>query len=390
MGWRNQDAGIGATVVFNGKGDTADDVRKFSMDNLVISGVPNAPYGGMDTVAAHFTDGNDDTTYVDAYHGIAGNGWRTPWSDQSTGAPVTNHRVVMPGDLDFNEVKTGGGAYLSFSSEDQGGGSTASVARNYRTTADPGIDWSQKHTIEFTVRIDEDVDDELLFTDDQDKYAIFDCSYAATETNPNNTWQITAKPTGDLAGNWGVHDGSTSDMVSTGIALTTGGVYDFTIVVDPTNQSYDATISDGTSTYDSTVLHPDGLLWRSSATEIGGYLCFAARNSDLDDTRAFSLDGLVITQNLQPIPGDTDGNNIVNEVDAQTLATNWGASVTPGDYESGDFSGDGVVGPADAAILAANWGYGTTSEASPIPEPVSAALLLVVGMVAAVARRSRQ
>ncbi|MBN1588050.1 MAG: PEP-CTERM sorting domain-containing protein [Pirellulales bacterium] len=74
------------------------------------------------------------------------------------------------------------------------------------------------------------------------------------------------------------------------------------------------------------------------------------------------------------IPGDTDGDNRVDDADAATLATNWGE--TDADWAMGDFDGDRLVGPKDAAIMAANWGYGTT-EATAAPEPSTLALLAI-------------
>ncbi len=55
------------------------------------------------------------------------------------------------------------------------------------------------------------------------------------------------------------------------------------------------------------------------------------------------------------IPGDANGDGLVDENDIQIMAQNWYAEYAT--WEMGDFNGDGMVGPADASILAANWGY---------------------------------
>jgi hypothetical protein len=81
------------------------------------------------------------------------------------------------------------------------------------------------------------------------------------------------------------------------------------------------------------------------------------------------------------IPGDADGNHVVNAADAERLAENWGATTFNTNYvtwwEMGDFNGDQKVNAADAAILAANWT--DAAESAAVPEP-SAVLLLAIGL----------
>lgn len=125
-----------------------------------------------------------------------------------------------------------------------------------------------------------------------------------------------------------------------------------------------------------------------------------ALNADLDDLGVVSGQlteaqiqlamnhGLEALLNPPPqIPGDTNGDNKVDEADAKELATNWGAPVTAGDVTKGDFNGDGIVNAMDAAILAANWGDYTGVEATgtAVPEPgvlglLFAALLTMAGL----------
>ncbi len=400
LGWRNTEAsayGLAGIPDFSARCSDTVDVRQFSLDALTITGescvppLPVKPGPFMSPVVARFTDGNDDTTYVDAYHGIAGNGWDSAWVDTTSHA-TTTHQVL--GDGGVGEIKTGSGRYLSFSAthDETTSVMNATVSRDYVTEdPDPGINWTGGHRIQFTMRIDENVDSEFLFTDADDKYLAFQSPSAQNGSSPACIWQaavVAIAPDPLMDGKWlfsdGSNDGSYVD-VNTGIDIATDGVYDFTIIIDPTTLTYDAIITDGTTTWNSTENgFADGLGWRTSATTLGGYLGFGGRANSFEDTRAFSLDDLVITQ----VPGDADGDGDVDADDLQRLAQNWGAGTVeePATWAEGNFDDDHFVGPKDAAILAAawgtvNWGDGAGGEgAAGVPEP--SAIVLLLGAIA--------
>ncbi|MFI5240136.1 MAG: dockerin type I domain-containing protein [Candidatus Saccharimonadia bacterium] len=58
------------------------------------------------------------------------------------------------------------------------------------------------------------------------------------------------------------------------------------------------------------------------------------------------------SKNIQ-IPGDANGDGVVNILDLSILASNWGK--TNATWSEGDFNGDGVVNITDLSILAANY-----------------------------------
>ncbi|NLE36674.1 MAG: hypothetical protein GX621_01460, partial [Pirellulaceae bacterium] len=101
---------------------------------------------------------------------------------------------------------------------------------------------------------------------------------------------------------------------------------------------------------------------------------------------------------IPTVPGDTNGDGIVDGTDSQVLAGYWGASVTTNNASKGDFNGDGTVNAADAAILAAHWGdhrYGNANSAAAggeaaaaVPEP-SVVTMLAALMLLAHGRRRR-
>jgi len=86
------------------------------------------------------------------------------------------------------------------------------------------------------------------------------------------------------------------------------------------------------------------------------------------------------------VPGDADGDGDVDADDAAEVADHWGAG--PGAvWADGDFDGDGWVGPKDASILAAHW-TGPGTEANPVPEPSTLALLFGLSLMLLSRRRS--
>ncbi|HBO42429.1 MAG TPA: hypothetical protein DD670_00510, partial [Planctomycetaceae bacterium] len=158
---------------------------------------------------------------------------------------------------------------------------------------------------------------------------------------------------------------------------------------DSNETSYSVTFpTDGTVDFDTAV----SLYLGAAGTATGRSSPY---KGDIDDfaiwTRALSAaeilaiyQGADILAPQDDIPGDADGNGIVNDADAKRLAENWGATVLNDTYatwwEMGDFNGDNVVNAADASILAANWGWGTSGEATAsVPEP--GVLALLIGLV---------
>ena len=80
------------------------------------------------------------------------------------------------------------------------------------------------------------------------------------------------------------------------------------------------------------------------------------------------------------IPGDANGDGIVDGSDVTILAGNWQYGVIGGGAtrEMGDFNGDGRVDGSDVTILAGNWQYGVTATTASIPEPSTLIILFTL------------
>lgn len=75
---------------------------------------------------------------------------------------------------------------------------------------------------------------------------------------------------------------------------------------------------------------------------------------------------------VSELPGDSNGDGLVDLLDLDILGANFGDS--PATFAQGDFNGDGTVDLLDLDLLGAN--FGATSGTTAIPEPAALGLLL--------------
>jgi len=128
--------------------------------------------------------------------------------------------------------------------------------------------------------------------------------------------------------------------------------------------SYSYHWADGTMSH----VYPDGAL-REAAMDPTLTVGTRKLMTDLD---VAGLDDL--GWEIQPQPGDANGDGVVDAADAAVLAAHWLATSGVG-WDEGDFNRDGRVDDLDASILAANWRY-EGGGAAAVPEPSAIAILL--------------
>ncbi|MBN1910898.1 MAG: PEP-CTERM sorting domain-containing protein [Pirellulales bacterium] len=291
LGWRTSATTLSGLTHFVARGDNTADSREYSLDSVRFSQTRTVTIGGMNQVVARFDGGEGDNS-EDGFIGKPGAGWKTAWDARGDRATLTAHVLDGTTGTEIN----GSGNYLEMTVSDMNPGSTGysigGVSRDYGCVNEDGIDWTQQHSIRFLVRIDEDMDGST-FSSGNDSYQIFDSPYPRGGTNSETSWAAYAS--GDTDKEWWFFDGPVNRLDSD-IALREGGVYEFTITVDPMTQTYDIELTDDlNNTFSQT-----GLSWRIGAETIGGVLNFMARGDTANDIRSWSIDEIVITQVPEP------------------------------------------------------------------------------------------
>lgn len=75
------------------------------------------------------------------------------------------------------------------------------------------------------------------------------------------------------------------------------------------------------------------------------------------------------------LPGDANGDGIVNATDLNIVGGNWQMAVDPAGPENGDFDSNGFVDAADLNVIGTNWQRTAAPEGAAVPEPTGLCLL---------------
>ncbi|MBN8709358.1 MAG: hypothetical protein J0I10_08255 [Verrucomicrobia bacterium] len=233
-------------------------------------------------VIANFTEGNG-STLPDQYVGAAGAGWTTAWTNTNA--------TVLTGNVTNTSPLSGGGNYLSLALT-QGAGSVTYINRTWSNTEVP---YTGGVTLSWSFRLDSPITsfnaqaDVLHFYDGLGGAASFLISGfgATTGTASGQTWAF-------YNGN---RDGAAwngNNYVNTGISITTGTMYTFSVTLDPSTRSWTGTVSNGTSSYTSSALG-----FRTSAYSANGTFILGMQESVSSKNLTASFDSLSIVPENQ-------------------------------------------------------------------------------------------
>ena len=118
--------------------------------------------------------------------------------------------------------------------------------------------------------------------------------------------------------------------------------------------------------------------------DVDGAAYFLIGDDSTDDSFYFAGETLEALAPAAAVPGDANGDGVVDDLDLTALAAHW---QQPGGLAQGDFNGDGFISDLDLTVLATAW-PGSGLDVSPVPEPATLSLL-AFGMFAVTRRRRR-
>ncbi len=172
----------------------------------------------------------------------------------------------------------------------------------------------------------------------------------------------------------------------------TAAADEVTFWVDPTDGSSETalgTTAAATGTLSTFAFNEPGDVDRLNVATLGW-----GRSFFYDEPRfGYDLNSVLGIEDTPRLPGDANGDGVVNLADFGILRGNFGASGAT--FATGDFNGDGLVNLADFGILRANFGNSINTQqlalvdawVATVPEPTSLAVLGLGGL--AMLRRRR-
>lgn len=267
-------------------------MRKGCMAGLCLMVLVMLAWPASAAITADF-----DGAAGDGYPGSAGNGWGGGWMTKASANSVSWASGVGSS---YGSMSPGGGSYLGNVYQFKGGSGYHLLSRQYESNALAGVDLAEPHRITFKFRLNSTTtnwDDSL----GRDSISFYDDVAGDSYFSSSPTWIFgTSSRTGDTTPkmNFEVIDGNragTGTSIDSGIALAQGTVYTFIVTTHPGTRSWDAVISDGSTTFSQA-----GLGWRSSVADVGGFINMRGSVSYSPKDRLFSIDSVSIIAVPEP------------------------------------------------------------------------------------------
>ena len=161
--------------------------------------------------------------------------------------------------------------------------------------------------------------------------------------------------------------------------------------------SWDNHIGDGGTADFEMIITQDRVSFEINGVGVGGRQMDAATMAQIDGIHIWSdysnnrnggyIDNITLALESVFIPGDANGDGMVDVADLGVLGANFNQSNMA--FADGDFNDDGIVDVADLGILGANWSasQATGNASALVPEPATLSLLAMSVLMAGRRRR---
>jgi hypothetical protein len=264
---------------------------------LVLSPVCFCMMSSCLAAVVHDFSGGDGTSNSTQYVGRAGGGWTGPF----TGASENISTSYVVGNS--NPLTPGGGNYLqrTYVGTDAGTTRRGTVFRRYGSNGD--FDATKAHTVSFVWRADEVGSG---FTSTGDYFMMFGSTGTpGSDTGVTSTWMIRYQAANEgganalVGGNFALYNGNrgtdttylASNWVNSGIPVVVGTSYLFTILNDPADGGWSASIKElgGSASFQSQELG-----WRAAPGTTSFSVAWGAKVTGVGESLTMSLDDILI------------------------------------------------------------------------------------------------
>lgn len=234
---------------------------------------------------------------VDAYPGMAGEGWQTEWKEVNRAKRAALKLQVR----DQDPFSPNSGAYLQMAYEDLDGdvSATSGVQRSFSVAAnDKGIDSTQPYKVRLQFRLESASEDfttaaDLIVFSGATALKGDKADAAAKEDDAKDAWMVTFRPT--LG--WMTRSGSGQSLQRISpktVVLQPGVIWTVTVSLRPANSQYDVEIasSDGQQ-FEKRDIACNELL----SSPPPAFLNFALSRKGTGKTAIWSIDNIEVLQN---------------------------------------------------------------------------------------------
>jgi hypothetical protein len=241
-------------------------------------------------IIANFSGGTG-TSSADQYAGQAGSGWASAWYTVNTAG--TGSSTAIAASVANTSALNGGGNYLSVTNSNTLANNSAGDSVGRDISSANGVSLASAYTIKFDFRLDSPAAE----LGSNDGLNFFNDSSSTKVLGGGNGFQVVGSLASSLV-QWRLRNGGA--FINTGMQITTGTVYSFTLDLNPASYQYVVSINNGSTTFTSGTL---GYRNTSASPSTFNHLLFNSKDFAGTQTITYSLDNIAVTAVPEPASG---------------------------------------------------------------------------------------